>query len=155
MRISLWASNIKYQNWGGTVETPTQDMEEQSFGKQQSAQKWLWILSDNSSQLPIKKLPAEAISCANFTLTSPELAFFFDPCGNWKRQLKWGRRGESKTKLHSLSTFESPNGQPESLTSPFVSSLPCTSSSIIRSSWILKPSRVKGLWMLGTSTDYK
>lgn len=44
-------------------------------------------------------------------------------------------------------------------TTPFVSSLPSSSSSIIRSSWILKPSialpRVKRLWLFETSTDNK
>lgn len=57
-------------------------MEQQSLGKEQPAQKWVRILSDNSSQLPIRKYPAEAISCVNFTLTSEELYFFFDPYGN-------------------------------------------------------------------------
>lgn len=160
MRISFWTSNIKYQDWGETVETPTQDMEQQSFTKEQLAQKWLWILSDNSAQFPIKKHPAEAISCVNFILTSPELYFLFDPHGNWKKQLNGGRRGESnKQKLYSLSTFETPNWQPAMWTSPFVSSLPSTSYSVIRSSWILKPStalpKVKRLWMFGTSTENK
>lgn len=110
---------------------------------------------DNSSQLPIRKCPAGTVPCINFTLTSPELYLIFNPYGNSKRRLKWGRTGESRiqTKLHRL--LLSP--QTDSLQcqqAPLVPSLPSASSCTTRSSLILKQAivlqRLKRLGMFVT-----
>lgn len=137
LRISLWTNNIKHQGWGG--ESPAQGMGQHSFGNEQPAGKWLLILGDNSSQLPVRKCPAGRVPCINFTLTSPELYFIFNPYGNSKRRLKWRRTRESRiqTKLHRvLLSPQTDNLQCEQAS--LVPPLPSTSSCITRSSWILK-----------------
>lgn len=101
VRISLWTNNIKHEDWRG--EFPAQDMGQHSFGKEQPAGKWLLILNDNSSQLPVTTCWAGRVPYINFTL-SPELYFIFNPHGNSKRKLKWRTTGESRiqTKLHRV-----------------------------------------------------
>lgn len=74
----LVTSNIKTEE--GSL--PYKIWNSRALVKNNQHKKWLLILGDNSSQLPVRKCPAGAISYVNFTLTSSELYFFFDPYGN-------------------------------------------------------------------------